>query len=375
MFAFSSNPERSGTLPAHFYYDPQIYSREKEAIWYRTWQYLASAEDLVRPGSFVTGMVLDQPVIVVRTKEGALKAYYNTCMHRGHLLAEGKGKRNLLTCPFHAWTYDLNGQLIRAPNSENVADFSCGEFKLVEIRVEAFGLWVFVNLDPDAKPLAEMAPGMIDDMRQRIPGFDKLVYVQTDSFELKANWKFILDQMECYHCPVVHPQIMGGANGYVSQSFDATEYEFHSVHVSKGNYDLIENHKDKLPYDFGDADLLDIVIWYMWPNLVFVAHQGPANIKMLQAVPEGPELTYRHMHMFCKTNPPSENDLGQIRAYRDVAWPQDRACMEKQAIGVKALGYTQGRLMVDKERSWQSEHGTHHFDSLVWQALHGEKAA
>jgi carnitine monooxygenase subunit len=368
---FDPDPERSATLPASYYFDPAIYAKEKQKIWQRTWQYVGALEDLRQPGSYITAMIDDQPVFVVRAKSGDLKAFYNSCMHRGHTLLEGKGKKSLITCPFHAWTYATDGELKKAPNSENVAGFDYADFRLSEVRVEAFGLWAFVNLDPNAPPLAGMAGGLLDEMREKITGFDDLKYVRTDSFDLKANWKFILDGLECYHCPIIHPQIMGGPNAYVTKSFDTTESTYYSTHINRGNYEMIEKDRAKLPYDFGPATLKDIVIWFLWPNLVFVAHQGPPNIKVLQAAATGAETSQRHMHMFCENNPPTEHDMGHIRNYRDVAWPQDREAMEKQAIGVKALGYRQGRLMVDAQRSWQSEHGTHHFQKLVWEALNG----
>ena len=88
-------------------------------------------------------------------------------------------------------------------------------------------------------------------------------------------------------------------------------------------------------------------------------------------MPDGPEHTYRINYNYCLNDPPSEHDLLQMNQYREVVWPQDVAAMEGQAAGLKARGYTQGRLMVDAEHTWCSEHGTHHFDKLVWEALNG----
>ena len=369
---FSPDASHSYTLPAPYYYDPTIFEREKEAIWFRSWQWVGSLADLQKPGSYITTKIVDQPVFVVRTKAGELKAYYNACQHRGHLLLEKpKGSRAVITCPFHAWTYTLDGNLRSAPNAENVPYFDHAEFKLSEVRVEAWGLWVFVNLDPDAKPLAELADGLLDEMHAAIPKFDDLKFVRKDSFDLAANWKFILDGLECYHCPYIHPQIMGSKNGYTTQSFDGHERDWYSTHINRGNYELMENNPEKLPYDFGSMAIKDIFIWYLWPNIVFVAHQGSSNIKVLQAKAEGPERASRHFHNYCLNDPPTEQDLAHMNQYRDISWPQDRKAMELQAQGVRARGYRQGRLMVDREHSWRSEHGTHHFQNLVWRALNG----
>lgn len=370
---FHPDGRYSYTLPAHYYFDPAIYEQEKNTIWYRTWQFVGCAEDLKEPGSYITAMVMDQPVFVVRTKDGDLRAYYNVCRHRGHLLLEEpKGQAVRFTCPFHAWTYGHDGRLRGAPNAENIAGFKLQDFSLRPIRVEIFGHWVWVNLDDDAAPMSAVFPGLLDDINKRIPKFDQLQFVRKDTFEVNANWKFILDGLECYHCPYIHPQIMGTSDGYVTTTFFGEEHECWSSHFTLGNYEMMDHHKEKLPYDMGAADLRDILIWFMWPNIVLVAHQGPSNIKLLQAAPQTPESSKRHMYNFCVNNPPTATDLGHMNQYRDIAWPQDRKAMEMQALGIKSRGYQQGRLMVDAEHSWRSEHGTHHFQNLVWKSLNGE---
>ena len=368
---FTANADVSGTLPAHYYFDPEIWRRENEQIWFKTWQYAGHLGDLQNPGDFITTTLIDQPILVVRAKDGSLRAFYNVCMHRGHILAEACGNKRIFTCPFHAWSYDTTGALKAAGNAENVAGFQHEDFHLAEIRVETLGWMVFVNLDAQARPLADMADGMLDNMRERIPGFDDLVYVETTTFDVAANWKFILDGLECYHCPVIHPQAMGKEDSYLTNSFETTEHEYWMLDVVVGNYEVIEKNRDKLPYDFGPATLKDVNIWFLWPNLIFVAHQGPTNLKILHATTVGPETSVRHIRSFCLQNPPSAYDRANIDNYCDIVFPQDKRAMELQAAGVRSRGYGGGRLMVDAERSWRSEHGTHHFDNLVWLALNG----
>ena len=370
---FSPIAEQSYTLPAHYYYDPEIYAREQETIWYKTWQYACSLQDLPEPGSYITTMILDQPVVVTRDRAGQIRAFYNVCKHRGHMLVRGEGCSRTLRCPFHAWTYGTDGKLLSAPNAENIAGFDFDDFRLSEIRIDFMGFMVFVNFDEDAAPLADYVPGMVEHFQEVIPNWSDLKLVRKDSFELKANWKFILDGMECYHCPYIHPHVMGKEDSYMTQTFDATQHKYWSVHVGYGNYELMEKQKDKLPYPFEDDTLRDIYVWYMYPNMVFVCRPGPSNFQILQALPDGPEQSHRNMINFCLNDPPTKYDLGHMDSYRDVAWPQDREAMEMQAVGVKARGYTQGRLMVDAEHSWRSEHGTHHHQNLVWQALNGDR--
>ena len=143
-------------------------------------------------------------------------------MHRGHILVEGTGNKLIITCPFHAWSYDSHGNLKAAGNAENVAGFKLEDFHLSEVQVEAFGPMVYVNLDPATPSLASQAGGLLERFRGVIPGFDELHFAQRTSFPVAANWKFILDGMECYHCPVIHPQQMADSDASLTTSWNPT---------------------------------------------------------------------------------------------------------------------------------------------------------
>ncbi len=134
--AFHPDPERSYTLPARYCIDPEIYEREKEAVFYRSWIYDGHMEDLPEVGSYITCAVLDQGIVVIRDKEGGLRAFYNVCSHRAHELLTGSGRTKAIVCPYHAWSYHLDGRLRTARGSEKVEGFDAGEFCLKSVRVE-----------------------------------------------------------------------------------------------------------------------------------------------------------------------------------------------------------------------------------------------
>jgi len=122
---------RSYTLPARYYTDPDIIEREKEAIFYRNWSFIGHQSQFTRPGDYVCDVVIDQPVFVIRGKDGVLRGFYNVCQHRAHLLLkEGGGNRKVITCPYHAWSYHADGRLRTARNCETVPDFDKAEFSL-----------------------------------------------------------------------------------------------------------------------------------------------------------------------------------------------------------------------------------------------------
>ena len=227
---FTPDAARSATLPAYYYYDPDMYEREKQEIFYKTWQYVSYVKDLQKAGDYITADIIDQKILVVRGKDDKLRAFYNVCMHRGHVLAEGKGNKTIFTCPFHAWSYDATGDLRAAGNGENVAGFELTDLHLSEVLVETFGGMVYVNLDPSAPTLHSMADGLEKEFETLVPRFHELIFALTDVFDIECNWKFVFDQMVCYHCPHIHPQILGRDDSYLEPSFDITAYDYWSQH-------------------------------------------------------------------------------------------------------------------------------------------------
>ena len=149
-----SELERGLTLPASWYSSAEILALEHERIFGRSWQYAGVLEQVSEPGAFFTCRAGETPIVVVRNREGELRAFVNVCRHRGHEVAVGCGRRETLQCPYHAWTYDLDGFLRAAPRSERESGFDHADWSLQRVLVDTWGPLVFVNPDPDAAPLA-----------------------------------------------------------------------------------------------------------------------------------------------------------------------------------------------------------------------------
>jgi len=367
---FNPDPDHAVTLPSHYYWDREIFQREKEEIWFKTWQFAAHLNDLRNPGDYITTEIFDQKIVLVRGKDARLRGFYNVCMHRGHILAEGKGNKTIYTCPFHAWSYDTTGALKAAGNSENVAGFRLEDFTLSEIRVEEYANMAFFNLDPDAVPLRQLAAGLEEDFRDRVQDFDKMTSVRLDARPLQCNWKYILDQNECYHCPILHPNV--GFGSRKKTRWINEQHDYWSRHISRADPEEIDNTDSILPKADDDSPLkYETYIWFLWPNLVFLSHRGAANFKLQLVMPTGPEDCVFSVESLCLNDPPADADVDGMNFYWDIVVPQDVGAMEAQQLGSHSRGYTQGRLMVDQERGARSEHAVHHFDDLVWRALNG----
>jgi phenylpropionate dioxygenase-like ring-hydroxylating dioxygenase large terminal subunit len=142
------------TLPFSWYSDAAVYALEQERIFRRAWQYVGRAGLVPEPRSLAAVRAGEVPVLLVRDREGELRAFLNVCRHRGSILVEGESRRETIQCPYHAWTYELDGSLRRAPRAEQEADFDPSGLGLLPLRVDTWGPLVFVNPDPDAAPLA-----------------------------------------------------------------------------------------------------------------------------------------------------------------------------------------------------------------------------
>src|SRR5262249_41163213 len=150
---FDPDPEKSWSLPSRIYRDTKFLPVEQANIFWRSWQFLCHIEQLREPGSYVTGSMQGRSIFAARDAKGELRAFYNVCQHRGHELLSGAGQTRLIVCPYHAWSYSLNGALAAAPGSQALKNFHKEDFCLRPIRIEVFDGLVFVNLDLNAATL------------------------------------------------------------------------------------------------------------------------------------------------------------------------------------------------------------------------------
>jgi|SRR5580698_9781392 Rieske 2Fe-2S family protein len=202
------------TLPSDYYRSPQIFARERERIFFREWICVGRDSDLPNPGDSTVLDVLGQSILLVRNESGALRAFYNVCRHRGAQLCGAElpgratrggvvgGKR--IRCPYHSWTYSLDGDLVAAPY---ISGFDATKFSLYPVGVDTWGGFVFVHLTPSgAKTLADQL-GPIPERTSRYP-LSALRVGHTIRYDVAANWKIIVENYnECYHCGGVHPEL------------------------------------------------------------------------------------------------------------------------------------------------------------------------
>ena len=363
---FYAQPERSFTIPARFYTDHYIQEREKEDIFYNSWCYAGHISQLKTSGDYITTKVQDQNIFIIKAKSGELNAFYNVCLHRGHELLQGMGKANTIICPYHAWSYNLDGSLKVARNSQNVEDFKKCNFTLKSVKLEIFCGLIFVNLDPDSISLKKQSGDLEKEIRTYCPSVDELVFAQRDNFKINCNWKVMIDNfLECYHCHVAHHDFVDLVD---MDSYRTETKGIYSAQISDAPKSL--NNK-AFQFKKGDVDF-GYAGWFLWPNLTLWIYPGEANLSVLQMNPNNVEGTIEYQDWFIPTETPSEQLKEAMDYQRNVLQPEDIALCESVQKGLKSKGYNQGRFMVDKGKTELSEHAVHHFQKMVMKAVGGE---
>jgi phenylpropionate dioxygenase-like ring-hydroxylating dioxygenase large terminal subunit len=347
------------TLPWAWYTDPDILRRESERIFAQAWQYVGHTGQVAESGAFFATAAGQIPVVVTRARDGLLRAFLNVCRHRGHVVAGGAGRRETLQCPYHAWTYGLDGSLRAAPRSDREPGFDADELGLAPILVDTWGPFVFVNPDPDAAPLAE-ALGEMPARLAEILDVDALEFRFRTEFELDANWKIACENfLECYHCAVAHP----GFSAAVDISPDAYRLEAQGL-VSSQFGPLREN---------GDSFLAGREVprsqfHFLWPNFGINVFPGHLNLSCGSILPVGPERTLRFLDYFFAPDV-DQAWVDELIAFDDQIGREDRALVEGVQRGVRSGVLKEGRLLSESEQL------VAHFQALTRQALERSRLA
>ena len=351
---------RSASIGADCYIDPGYLEAEREQIFRRSWLYLCHEEALREPGSYMTASVQGRSIVAVRGEDGALRAFYNVCKHRGHELLTGAGRTRLITCPYHAWVYDLGGRLHRARRSELIENFDPGRIFLTPVQAEVFCHLVFVNLDPHAPPLAQQTDGLSREVTEYAPDLGALTFAHRLTYTVHANWKAVVDNfLECYHCPVAHRDFVSLVE---MDTYKVTTHGIWSSHMARAG------RRQNRAYGVADASVTDHAVWYLWPNTTLMRYPGRGNFMVWRFVPVGPEETYEEFDIFFESAPPTGEEMEAIRFIDEVLQPEDIGLVESVQRGMRTPAFQRGRYLVDPERSGLSEHAVHHFHGLVLEA-------
>jgi choline monooxygenase len=360
--------ECAHTLASRFYTDPAILDIEKTRIFWCTWQLIGTLSHacgevdgvkrtIADPESFFTVDVAGEPVIVVRDKQGVLRAFSNVCRHRAGPIALGSGCKNVLRCQYHGWTYTLEGHLIGTPDVEGVEFFDRTTMGMVPLRVEIWEQFIFVNFDLQAEPLSSY----LGKIPEQVRGFkfEGLQVAERRDYVINCNWKVYVDNyLEGYHIPIAHPGLMREIDyaNYRTETYRYYSQQFAPIRAMKA----VENAERF--YKPGSR-LQQAAYFWVFPNLMLNVYPDNVSTNLIVPISHDKTLTIFEWFFHDAANSAVQERIQRAVAFSDEVQQEDIALCENVQRGLRSATYDRGRYSVKREN------GVHHFHMLLGEFL------
>ena len=338
------------SLAAKYYTDPEVFKLETNGLLARTWQFAGHASQLTETGDYFTFDLAGESLFCIKGRDGEIRTFYNVCQHRAHQLVSGQGQTRVVVCPYHAWTYELTGELRAGPNIKAVEGFDKSSICLTSVRTEVFLGFIFVNLDNDAKPMDDWFPNVRTELESFIPHWDTLAPLEWVEIPENCNWKVSVENYsECYHCTLNHPTFSTGV--VRPETYDIQPQGYCLRHTTECNS------MDAMTYDINSGfDKNDqYSSWFLWPMFSFQVYPGNLlNTYHWRAMDADHVVVWRGWYSVGG----EENDIVRQMAVQDreTTVAEDIGLVESVQRGLKSRGYVPGPLVVDPKCGVNSEH-------------------
>ena len=341
------------SLPPACYRDPAIAEAEVDRLFRRGWIGIGRADQVAGPGDYRTLDLAGTPVILLRDRAGRLRAFANTCRHRGARLLDGAGTCNGIRCPFHSWFYGLDGTLVRAPEMDRAEQFDKADHGLVEYRAEERLGFAFLSFDPNVEPL-DTYLGDFAAIHAPWP-FETLVTTRQRRLEVDCNWKAFLEVFnEYYHLPFVHPDSIDDVYAPPDPADEVAGAFATQFGSTEGTGGLLQSQQDAvLPAMPGLKGREENGVRYTWvfPNMTFAA--GRDALWVYQAYPLGPDrCQVFQTACFPPETVASEGFTQKAALYHDrldAALDEDIPALVNQQRGLASPDARPGRFQPDLE--------------------------
>ncbi len=351
------------SLAAKYYTDPEVFKLETNGLLARSWQFAGHASQLKETGDYFTFEMAGESLFCIKGRDGEIRTFYNVCQHRAHQLVSGAGQTRVVVCPYHAWTYELTGELRAGPNIKVVEGFDKSSICLTSVRTEVFLGFVFVNLDNDAKPMDDWFPNVRAELESYVPHWDTLAPLEWVEITENCNWKVSVENYsECYHCTLNHPTFSTGV--VRPETYDIQPQGYCLRHTTECNS------MDAMTYDInsGYEKNDQYSSWFLWPMFSFQVYPGNLlNTYHWRAVDADHVIVWRGWYSVGG----AENEIVRQMAIQDreTTVEEDIGLVESVQRGLKSRGYVPGPLVVDPNCGVNSEHSILHLQRWMKEAV------
>lgn len=335
------------TLPGELYTSAEVLAEEMERIFARQWNCVGRASSLERPGDYMLRTVAGESLIVLRDRQGVLRALFNVCRHRGtRLCVEESGRfSSTIQCPYHAWTYSTDGRLVGAPHMQDVEGFDRDDFPLQAAAVAEWEGFVFVNIAPEPVPFEDAWAPMLGRFSRW--GLPSLAVGHRVLYEVAGNWKLVCQNYsECLHCPLIHPELstvlpyQSGANDLVEGPFLGGYMEIVAPHESATLSGRAAGRllRDDLPQE----DRRRAFYYSLMPNLLLSIHPDYLNYYLLHPIAPDRTLVESEWLFHPSTLADEASNRADAIEFWDVTNRQDWDIVERSQLGVGSRRYVPG---------------------------------
>lgn len=341
-----SYQQGSRTLPRECYASAEVFAEETERLFRDRWVCVGRESELARVGDYFLAFVAGESLIVVRTEDGVIHALYNVCRHRGTRLCEeehGTLAAGTIQCPYHAWTYGLDGRLVAAPHMAGVEGFDASDYPLHRAAVDIWEGFVFVHLGPRPQPLEAWLEPLLDRFSRF--NLSSLRPAGRIRYDVEANWKLLFQNYsECLHCPVIHPQL-SRLTPFKSATNDLTEGPFLGgpMRIAGGGSMTSSGAACAPPVgDLPPEDLHRVYYYSLFPNMLLSLHPDYVMVHLLTP------MAHDHTRVVCEwlfhpdTFDDLEADPDDAIAFWDTTNREDWQICEQAQAGVTSRAYTPG---------------------------------
>jgi Rieske 2Fe-2S family protein len=352
------------TLPQRYFVSPSVFAEEQEKVFSKQWVLVGHQSQIAKSGDYFTAEVAGESLIIVRDKRGEIHGFYNVCRHRGSRLIENRNGQlsAAIQCPYHAWTYGLDGRLLGAPHMDEVPVFDKADYSLHAVNLALWEGFIFVNVADSPAPLEEwFAPLAGKFARWNLPSLGSARRIE---YDVGANWKLIFQNYsECYHCPGVHPEL-SKISPHDSAENDLTEGPFLGgfMRIASDKSLTMSGHTCALPVgDFGDEDFRFVFYYAIFPNMLLSLH--PDYVMVHQLRPESPERTLILCDWFFHPDAFNREDFRPDDAieFWDMVNKQDWHVCELSQQGISSRAYVPGPYSARESipAAWDREYLRH----------------
>ena len=344
------------TLPARCYTDSGVFATEQERFFAGMWVCAAREQDVASPGQYVLRDVAGESVIVTRDEAGRLRAFYNVCRHRGTRLATDMAGQfaGRIQCPYHAWTYGLDGALVSAPHMDGTPGFRCEDIALTAVGVDVWDGHVCLTLNPAATPLTVQ----LGDLPARLSpwGMGALRRAYRATYDVRANWKLIVQNYsECLHCPVIHPGLQKLSHYMTGDNDPPTDTVLGGRMALRPGIETMSRdgrlRRAPLP-GLGEVEQRHVYFYALLPNLLLSLHPDYVMTHLLW--PKAPDRTevWCEWHFHPREFERPAFDPADAIDFWDDTNREDWRVAELSQLGIASRSYTPGPYSPREELLW-----------------------